>query len=647
MAKDKVVYLLPCTDIAVEEAERLSTTAATTTTTTTESAIMPDRCYGGGSAILPVRELAMMSFMDQLTEKPDWHKKIFDDKIQFWHLAIRAKYQRWDEQKKLTLVDDNTIWGTPDYVPLEGIMNENTFRCCIEELQNKAKYYEKTGIIPTLDACASVAKSDTLIPATLRERLRTAFGALKADQASAPDWHPRTDDMVQDLVHPSMYPLVYGRSRVFRQEVVGVDDAIEKWAGKGELIEREGSSTAEDRSVYGVYSRAFQWPPSNVAFQDDDSVKMTSYVNGLHPNKFADVYGTLEKLIEAALPAWDQCLALAVGYQSKKDGAGRTESRFPYPMAPDDENEDNRDRTFLDCEDEHVDSGEGPWTFNLEYDDETRAKKLLRRPVMPESVFQDTKYAPEPGKRLVDRFRESGLQVIIKMASIELTPQKPDFPVGGWHVEGQMNEHICGTALYYLDSENVTPSDLSFRMQTSAYLSEDIIVGQDYGSVETKEGRLLAFPNVFQHRVSPFRLADPTKPGHRRFIALWLVDPTKRVMSTAKVPPQQMSWWLEAALGSGKSASSVLEGLPAEILMLMKDSGVDVAAAAVAGKDGGKLPQELMDMVRGYFHAESGALPMSLAEAKQHRLELMEERSAFMQKSGPDWEEASYGFCEH
>lgn len=85
-----------------------------------------------------------------------------------------------------------------------------------------------------------------------------------------------------------------------------------------------------------------------------------------------------------------------------------------------------------------------------------------------------------------------------------------------------MNEKIAATALYYFDSENVTPSGLSFRMQTSSYLNDDIKAGQDgynylervygtdlgaqggfarscvqsYGDVGTPEGRLLAFPNV-------------------------------------------------------------------------------------------------------------------------------------------------------
>jgi hypothetical protein len=75
--------------------------------------------------------------------------------------------------------------------------------------------------------------------------------------------------------------------------------------------------------------------------------------------------------------------------------------------------------------------------------------------------------------------------------------------------------------LYYLDSENVTPSFLSFRMLTSYHqsdlqervgqdmyrvyeriygtelsLSDDSWTVQTYGNVETREDRLLVFPNV-------------------------------------------------------------------------------------------------------------------------------------------------------
>lgn len=56
---------------------------------------------------------------------------------------------------------------------------------------------------------------------------------------------------------------------------------------------------------------------------------------------------------------------------------------------------------------------------------------------------------------------------------------------------------------------------------------------------------MIAFPNVLQHCVQPFGLADPTKPGHRKLLAMFLVDPHIRILSTANVPPQRRDWWAE------------------------------------------------------------------------------------------------------
>jgi hypothetical protein len=60
---------------------------------------------------------------------------------------------------------------------------------------------------------------------------------------------------------------------------------------------------------------------------------------------------------------------------------------------------------------------------------------ILREPIL--TCFdnmdrQDVDYKVDGGLR--KNFKKSGLQVIVKMASIELTPEKPDFPIGGWHV---------------------------------------------------------------------------------------------------------------------------------------------------------------------------------------------------------------------
>ena len=68
---------------------------------------------------------------------------------------------------------------------------------------------------------------------------------------------------------------------------------------------------------------------------------------------------------------------------------------------------------------------------------------------------------------------------------------------------------------------------------------------QHLGRVLTRSNRIIAFPNVLQHRVTPFSLRDPTKPGHRKILAMFLVDPHIRVLSTSNVPPQRRDWWAE------------------------------------------------------------------------------------------------------
>lgn len=42
------------------------------------------------------------------------------------------------------------------------------------------------------------------------------------------------------------------------------------------------------------------------------------------------------------------------------------------------------------------------------------------------------------------RMEYGKLQVIVKLANIRLTPEKPVYEGGSWHVEGQMNENMYG-----------------------------------------------------------------------------------------------------------------------------------------------------------------------------------------------------------
>lgn len=231
----------------------------------------------------------------------------------------------------------------------------------------------------------------------------------------------------------------------------------------------------------------------------------------------------------------------------------------------------------------------------------------------------------------VDLRKDFGrLQIIVKLASIHLTPEKPRYEGGTWHVEGQGNESMfallsvpplcltiiltasrCASAIYYFSSENITPDSLAFRQSVEdggmdlPYLQDDhraveTIHGfknedptiQDLGRVFTPEGRLLTFPNTMQHKVQPFELANPSRPGHRKILALFLVDPHLRIISTADVPCQQKKCWEEQVRGIGLLATTP-----------------------------GELTQQILDSVN---------FPVSLDVAKQQRAELMEERKTFV-----------------
>jgi hypothetical protein len=59
------------------------------------------------------------------------------------------------------------------------------------------------------------------------------------------------------------------------------------------------------------------------------------------------------------------------------------------------------------------------------------------------------------------------VQVIVKYADIVLTPEKPEYKGGVWHVEGTANENIVASMVAYLQSENVSESRLHFRTMVS------------------------------------------------------------------------------------------------------------------------------------------------------------------------------------
>ncbi|RYP70268.1 hypothetical protein DL771_005571 [Monosporascus sp. 5C6A] len=287
------------------------------------------------------------------------------------------------------------------------------------------------------------------------------------------------------------------------------------------------------------------WLPSDVHFKEGGGVEIASYINNLHPAQYGGLYRALEQMVDRPIPLWNEAISwFQDRIRIKVEGTNW---------------EEEKNGEYHGVSDPR---------YQERYEEWFESVKVLAIPE-PDPYRPFSEITSLPGAYPIDlreKFKDRGLQIIFKLANIHLKPDKPGYEGGTWHVEGALNEHICATALYYYDQENITDSQLSFRQsieetdmimrpQQDQYGSCEAYYGirhnepgslvQVLGSVATPAGRLLAFPNVLQHRVSQFRLADPSRPGHRKILAMFLVDPHVRVIPTANVPPQRRDRWAE------------------------------------------------------------------------------------------------------
>ncbi|CAK7225274.1 hypothetical protein SBRCBS47491_005831 [Sporothrix bragantina] len=569
-----------------------------------------------------LRERRMLDFMGSITDKPEWERKVHDE-------DIVAKWRA--EAKAMPNVENNDVY-----------MSDKMFDNCIEELREKAGRLAETGFVTTLDSEVTVAKSDRAVPDELVASLKECVARLEDVPAREKDWHPGTDQQVLDLLHPSLFPVVFGLTRALTTGTVPLDDCI-AYTGRGELTVDEPIKSGLVGPILMTSSDKYQWLPSDVTLSggEDGSplkAKITSYINNLHPSRQQALYGVLEQFVAAAVPLWEEVLTDYGDRRRTKFSFTDDENDYELPeglvyRVPRDEGEGFHGDGEGDA-DSTGEVDEDDYLYTEEYMDWKEEHRILK-------FYEPHDFEPF-AEKLASTTRVNlrptgdspafpqGLQVIFKLANIHLTPEKPKYEGGSWHIEGTLSERICATALYYYDEENITPSRLSFRQcvneeevmmlpAQSAFNSLESYLGvenetaavQDLGSVLTRSGRLLAFPNVLQHRVGSFELQDATKPGHRKILAMFLVDPHRRVLSSANVPPQRKDWWSEHV----HETPTALSRLPNELF------------------------SHVIDLVDSF--------PMSWDQAVAIRADLMKERSAFTQQQEEEINEHLFSFCEH
>jgi hypothetical protein len=327
------------------------------------------------------------------------------------------------------------------------------------------------------------------------------------EETNGVDFHPGTNNVVRNLVHPALYCHVDGVTTLHRR----LADAPRRTLAVPKYERKETYSVLvkSGKDFWGrpYETSVYQWLPTYFALAKDGSCTIEDYINNLVPRDNAvkaALYKHLEKLFQCCLPF--------------------IESVFSYVDAT---------RPLFRRDDEDIRDREG-------------------------ETVPTARYCSLRGQKL---------QVITKIVDYELLQDQTH--TGVWHVEGMSHEEIVLTALYIADrDEDFRGADIEFKRtylapeavqvlynmpQMRQRAAEDMVrIGLiPLGTVSTPKSRLIVFPNSHVHKVSdmfflpPLSADDdeagqpPSSSAKRRIVVFFLVNPFRRIISTREVPPQQ------------------------------------------------------------------------------------------------------------
>jgi len=231
---------------------------------------------------------------------------------------------------------------------------------------------------------------------------------LEAVPDSEKDWHPGSGGFVHNLAHPALYSIVFGRTI---GKAPGSDTTT--------ILSSPVIEGAEPRYV----SQRFQWIPSDFTVDDDGKVTLTSpYINNINPIRHKELYSVIPEILQHALPMFERVLSdllrplLPTRVAMSGTGDCIWEKGVPHPSASsEDEYYDDKDAWF--------------------------AKREFRTPDGRKKYNGDLQI-------MNDQISLKGrtLQVLVKLANTILTPERPEYPGGKWHVEGMQSpfgRNVC------------------------------------------------------------------------------------------------------------------------------------------------------------------------------------------------------------
>ncbi|KAL9062283.1 MAG: hypothetical protein Q9161_009825 [Pseudevernia consocians] len=255
-----------------------------------------------------------------------------------------------------------------------------------------------------------VIKSDDIVEVPLKDDIiREAVGVRKNMIKTADREYP-----VVHVVDPHLYPFAFAKTRTLHFNTLATRNCVLR-SGEGEPVKKPSSEECvqKEHNKYPnnvAWSNRYQWLPFDAVFEDRGA-GASRYINNVHPTAHYSFYKILEKLIDVLLPLFNRTLAdlKAPGYQNQRfhlaeSGRDPVIQREPGSFCTPEQ------RAIVD------------WL-----DNQGRYQDLITVDLKKE-------------------FWNIGIQMVLHLQDINLTPELPQYDGEEWHIQGQMNERVLEAA---------------------------------------------------------------------------------------------------------------------------------------------------------------------------------------------------------
>jgi hypothetical protein len=359
-----------------------------------------------------------------------------------------------------------------------------------------------------MDSDVAVFKR-TMIP-SFNQNVKASLAPLEEEMRRVGHFREDSDGVVLLLAHSTLYPIVYGRTKVVEQAITR-DNCLEA-IGKGTIsplpgppppVEHQPSyemsveQQDEKAGLANVRSRRYAWLPTDVEIGANGRAKLRGYINNIHPLEQHMVYPVVETLIDKALPAFVAALETAKANRVFRDarfGREKGPKYFQRPFRPrrlpvshpfrlfNCQTPESRSQTTeintntSECKGkcmifpEPMNRHDAIVRWRRRTPDAKLVGKFKKNhptciPDVPSynHIAQDYMLGPKEGRWFP--YGTGRLQVMVQINNHLLTPENPTYAGGNWHVEGMLNEHIVASAIYYYDVDNIVDSRLQLRAE--------------------------------------------------------------------------------------------------------------------------------------------------------------------------------------